>query len=217
MKDFNKLFLIGLTKTGTNSVTEACNILGVPIRHYPDSDIAFDRVSNGIFTIPELETHRGISDVMAAAFFPDFDRAYPSSKFILTIRQDREAWVESCRKKMKGYHKKDRAENKGFYHLQSTKRRSLSNFLRVATYGIGVWDRERFLHVYDRHTKDVNAYFSDRTDDLLVMDMFNPNDQWDQLCRFLDCPKPDVVFPHLAKSGSRQKRESREAKERIKR
>lgn len=209
MRDFNKLFIIGLTKTGTNSVTEACNTLGVPIRHYPDSDEAHDLLHSGKFRIPELETHRGISDVMAATFYAEFDREYPGSLFIMTVRSDREAWAESCRKKMKGYPRNVRAAS----IQQNRKDRTLANFLRVATYGIGVWDKERFIHVYERHLRDVYWHFSNRPDDLLVLDLFAPDvNPWTQLCRFLECPEPSVPFPHMRNSGSRQKRESREAK-----
>lgn len=212
MREFNKMFCIGLTKTGTNSVTEALNILDVPIRHYPDSDETFNRISQGIFEIPELETHRGISDVMAAAFYQEFYQEYPGSLFILTVRFPEEEWVESARRKMKGVPKGHPSRHA---EPQQGKERSLSNFLRVATYGTAVWDKDRFLNVYDRHLHDVMRFFNDKPGELLIMDVCSGIGGWPQLCTFLEVDEPDVEFPHLAKSSAKQKRESDEAKRTI--
>ncbi|MCZ6834530.1 MAG: hypothetical protein O7G85_02035, partial [Planctomycetota bacterium] len=35
MKDFNKVFGIGLSRTGTRSLNEALTILGIPSCHWP--------------------------------------------------------------------------------------------------------------------------------------------------------------------------------------
>lgn len=201
MRSFNKIFCIGLTKTGTNSLTEALNALDIPIRHYPDSEDTFNQIANGFFRIKELETHRGISDIMAATYYPDFDREYPGSLFINTVRNDG-LWVDSARKKMRGVERDDRAVQD-----QRGRARDLPNLLRVATYGTAVWDRERMLYVYDRHLNEARRYFRGR-DVYLEMDIC-AGDGWKKLCEFLRCPVPEIEFPHLVHSGSRQKREAK--------
>ena len=204
MREFNRIFLVGLTRTGTNSLTEALNTLGISIRHYPDSEETFEKISNGFFRIKELETHRGISDVMAAAFYPDFDKEYPGSLFILTLRSSIDEWVESCRQKLKGYSQEERS-----IQTQIGKSRELPNFLRVATYGTAVWDERRFRYIYERHRWDVQRYFWNRPNDLLTMSV---TDGWRFLCQFLEVPEPDVPFPNMKNSGRKQKQESRAAK-----
>jgi hypothetical protein len=199
MREFNKLFCIGLTKTGTNSLTRALEILHIPIRHYPDSDKTFKLISNGFFNIPELEDRRGISDIMAATYFSQFDKEYPGSLFILTTR-NKENWLESCRVKLKGTPKASR--------LLISRPYDIATHLRIATYGVAEWDEDRFSYVYDKHLAEVSRYFKRRPDDLLVLNICDSEDKWEPLCKFLDVPVPDKTFPHLRQSTKWQKREA---------
>ena len=177
MRNFNKIFCIGLTKTGTNSLTEALNILGIPILHYPDSKETFNLISEGKFLIPEL-SRRGISDVMAATYYPQFDKQYPDSLFIMTIRE-KEAWLKSVQSKLRS----------------APRPKTLSYLLRVATYGIPVFEKSRFSYVHTNHSKGVLKFFQKR-DDLLVMNIC-AGEGWGALCSFLKCPVPDQPFPFL--------------------
>ncbi len=68
--------------------------------------------------------------------------------------------------------------------------------MRLAVYGITGWSESRFAHLYDTHERNVRWYFRDRPEDLLVMNVFE-GDGWEQLCRFLDRPVPDVPFPNV--------------------
>jgi hypothetical protein len=51
------------------------------------------------------------------------------------------------------------------------------------------------------HAARVSAYFSDRADDLLVLDITG-GDGWTPLCRFLGRPIPDAPFPGSNRTGS---------------
>jgi hypothetical protein len=51
------------------------------------------------------------------------------------------------------------------------------------------------LDRYQRHNAEVNRWFRDRPDALLVVD-WEAGDGWGPLCRFLGRPVPDVPFPH---------------------
>jgi hypothetical protein len=77
-----KIFGIGLTRTGTTSLTEALRILGYSAKHLP---MSYD----------DIKMHDASTDTPVAARFPILDVFYPDSKFILTTR-DKDSWIESA-------------------------------------------------------------------------------------------------------------------------
>jgi hypothetical protein len=77
-----KIFGIGLTRTGTTSLTEALKMLGYSAVHCPMS-------------YEEIDKHESSTDTAVAARFEFLDLLYPGSKFILTIR-DLDSWIESA-------------------------------------------------------------------------------------------------------------------------
>jgi Sulfotransferase domain len=46
-----------------------------------------------------------------------------------------------------------------------------------------------------RHNDEVRAYFRDRPDDLLEIDI-SADPRWEPVCAFLGLPVPPVSFPH---------------------
>jgi hypothetical protein len=77
-----KIFGIGLTRTGTTSLTEALKILGYSAVHCP---MSYD----------EIGKYDASTDTPVAARFKFLDLLYPNSKFILTTR-DINSWIESA-------------------------------------------------------------------------------------------------------------------------
>jgi hypothetical protein len=77
-----KIFGIGLTRTGTTSLTEALKVLGYSVKHLPMS-------------YEDIKNHDASTDTPVAARFPILDVFYPNSKFILTTR-DKDIWIESA-------------------------------------------------------------------------------------------------------------------------
>ena len=67
--------------------------------------------------------------------------------------------------------------------------------LHKRLYGQEAFDAEIFLARYRRHNNEVMAYFKNRPDDLLVMDMSARTNRWGALCTFLRQPVPSVPYP----------------------
>lgn len=191
MREFNKLFCIGLTRTGTSSLTEALNILGIPCRHYPKELCTIEQLLVGQWDLPILEKYRALSDLPVATYYPQLDKMYPDSLFIYTNR-DKHEWMASVKDELKGQDPDDRK-------LSYEGHLSRSRLIRLACYGTRVWDEDRFSYAYDRHHREVN-HFGYGSDILLCMNI-TKGDGWDSLCRFLEVDKPDVPFPHLKKFG----------------
>ena len=82
----NKIFVIGLSKTGTNSMCDALEYLGFSMVHYPSPNIFGD-----------VERVNGCADLPTVRYYKELDRRFPGSKFILTIRS-LDDWLKSVEK-----------------------------------------------------------------------------------------------------------------------
>lgn len=168
----SKIFGIGLSRTGTTSLTHALRALGFNIIHYPTEQQVFD--PNNI----------GACDIPVVRFYKQLDQKFPKSKFIYTIR-DKESWLTS----MEAHFTRRRASGEKSWGLSN----------RIAVYGQEEFDRDVFSKKYDEHDLDVRNYFKNRPDDLLIMNVC-AGDGWEPLTSFLNivCP-PSLNFPHTNK------------------
>ena len=139
---------------------------------------------------PTLEKSYCLTDLPIPILYQELDRAYPGSKFILTIR-DEHRWLKSVRNHWSHEHNKFRADwsTDPFTHQ-----------VHKELYGQKGFDAELFLSRYRRHNADVFWYFRNRPEDLLVMDM-DRGAGWPELCRFLNQPVPAVEYPMSFRTG----------------
>ncbi len=171
------IFGIGLSKTGTNSLNDALTTLGYPSVHYPDPDLMLA----GRFA-EALGDAEGATDITVAAFFRELDDAYPGSKFILTVR-DRRDWLASVESHMA------RREP------ESLEPGNPKGEVRRRLFGRADFDPISYLAAFELHRAEVLTHFTDREDDLLVVDLCG-GDGWETLCPFLGLRAPRAPFPH---------------------
>lgn len=179
-----KIFGIGLSRTGTLSLTQALSILGIEAVHYPNDARTQEELKKGRYALTLLQTVQALTDIPVAPFFPQFDKAFPESKFILTTRST-DPWLASVERHFRMYveHRRD-----GF-----------DDFVFACVYGCLHFDAERFRYVKDSHEENVRRYFSDKPHRLLILDVFQ-GDSWEPLCSFLGRPVPNEDFPHRNKA-----------------
>jgi hypothetical protein len=163
----SKIFGIGLSRTGTTSLTEALAILGFSAIHYPTS-------------LEQIELYDAATDLLVAATFEMLDAKFPGSKFIYTVRR-RESWLESCRR---------------HWLRRQEKVDDINRELRKQLYGTIDFDADLFAQAYDRHETHVLHYFAERPHDFLVFDICGGRTDWERLCSFLSAPVPIVPFPN---------------------
>ncbi len=179
-----KVFGIGLSRTGTKSLSAALTLLGFRTAHFPQLR---DRLAqgphwfDGNFTIDCLAGLDAAVDLPIPVFFPQLDERYPGSKFILTVREP-ESWLASVERHLA------RRTVEGDPYRRT---------VRLAMYGTYGFSRARFLYVMESHRRTVTWYFRRRPDDLLVVD-FCAGAGWEPLCSFLGRPSPAVEFPHVS-------------------
>jgi len=195
-RTFNKIFGLGLGRTGTTSLVKALNILGIKTMHWP-----VDRqIEECLIKRPEtvklhlLEEYDAITNEPMCSIYPILDRSYPNSKFILTVRE-KTSWLKSSK----------------WWHEEAVPfRESLSpgaewvrygKVIHRYVYGIDGWDEKVFSEIYDRYYTEITNYFSDREKDLLVLNIC-AGDGWEKLCPFLELPIPNIAFPHENRGGT---------------
>ncbi len=183
-----KIFGIGLSRTGTKSITRALNTLGYVMVHYPTDPLTYMELSGGSYGVTLLDHIDGITDITVAPFYPQLDQLYPDSKFILTVR-DKASWLRSLERHWEGKPIYDNIPDQADVIR-------MKQFLRAAVYGTFRFNADRLSYVYDLHCKQVLDYFQDRPEKLLVLNV-TEGDGWERLCQFLDKPVPNAPFPNV--------------------
>ena len=166
--DSGKIFGIGLSRTGTNSLKEAMIILGYNSKHLPRHT---EQISRFDF----------LNDLSIAVNFKWLDITYPGSKFIYTTR-DIEPWLDSCEWWF--------GHGRQAYRCRLTRKHPL--LVIWGTIFPPTFERSLYADVYERHDIEVRKYFAKRQDDLLIRDI---GDGWQSLCGFLSKPIPNTAFP----------------------
>jgi hypothetical protein len=173
-----KIFCIGLSKTGTTSLTEALRILGFDAVHWYATKHAFRYTDAGIdIDWDFFERHDAFADTPIARLYPELDARYPDARFILTLR-DPDAWLVSFR---------DQFAAGGLD--------AFSARLHQDLYGTDRYDADLCRAALRRHQVGAERHFAGRDRTLLTLDITR-GEGWATLCEFLGCPIPNLPFPY---------------------
>ena len=180
-----RVFGIGMHKTATSSLHKALGILGMESAHWPNANWARDiwQEMNALGHSPTIERSYALSDIPIPILFRRLDSVYPGSKFILTLRPEKD-WLESAEK-----HWSDLNPWRSSWHLSP-----IIDRLHQQVYGRTDFNPDVFIRRYRAHNAEVLEYFKDRPEDLLVMDFGNAAG-WIELCGFLHRAIPNASFP----------------------
>jgi len=180
-----RVFGIGLHKTATSSLHKAFQTLGFDSLHWGtgEAPLIWNEMS-ATGRSKTLERYYALSDLPIPLLYRQLDTAYPGSKFILTIRDDRK-WLTSIERLW------DPAYNPTRWEWDIY---PFTNRIHTELYGTRNFDPDRMLERYRRHNREVKEYFGSRPGDLLVMDM-ESGAGWPELCAFLDKPVPAADYP----------------------
>jgi hypothetical protein len=176
--EINKVFGIGLSRTGTHSLNTALEILGFKSIHYPKPDSVLEL----------MDVYDAGTDITITVIYKKLDKLFPNSKFILTTRE-LDDWLKS----VEWYFSKERVKKKADGTELLTEEQMK---LRETLYGNKFYDEEKYRREFIKHDNDVRKYFKNRPNDLLIMNVFN-GDGFDKLCPFLRKPVLDRKFPHF--------------------
>jgi len=171
----NKVICVGFHKTGTSSMGKLFRTLRLSERGaYKTRDTAFvDKLAKGdleeLFRI--VDGVDAVRDNPRPLFYRELDERYPNSRFILTVREPQE-WIRSV-----------------VNHFG--KQKNPDSPMRAWIYGAGspLGNEALYLERYQRHNREVQAYFRTRPEQLLVTDL-SQGDAFSAICRFLGRRKP---------------------------
>lgn len=175
--DRPRVFCIGWHKTGTSTLGHALIELGYSVVGCRLDMVHPLRRGDLNTVVTTAGEYDAVQDVPWAALFKELDERYPGSRFILTEREE-SSWLKSARRHFADVYVP----------------------MHEWLYSEGVLEghEDLYLERYRRHYREVRDYFSEREDDLLIMNLQN-GDGWQQLCRFLDHEPPKRPFPHANK------------------
>lgn len=197
MKDKPKVFGLGLSRTGTRSLSAALHVLGFDTVHYPTDRATLDTLVRGDARFPQLEHFDGLTDITVAPYFEDLDALYPGAKFVLTVR-DEAGWLKSCKNHWTGRDAFEKGPSEGPEAEEHRIHMEIRRFLRAAVYAGYEYEPTRFARAYKRHVAEVQRYFADRPNDLLVLNIA-AGEGYEKLAPFLGVAVPPSPFPHKGK------------------
>lgn len=170
----NKIFGIGLPKTGTFSLCLAMKILGFKSLHYIEPNY-FDHY------VEVIEKNDFINDCPINYIFENLSSKFPNSKFICTTR-DYESWIKSS----KIFFKKIRNKN------------SIDHMMNL--FETEIFEENKFKKSYRNHGERVNI-FSKNNNVLFLPIENNSNLKWNLICDFLQIKKDqNKEYPWINKA-----------------
>lgn len=208
-----KIFCIGLSRTGTTSVCEALKMLDIPTLHYIpsiftnpqiiDSSLRFSpqvkrtpyqtwrlkkelKVYNEERAVKHLINYRAFGDLPIPLFYKELDTAFPKSKFIYTTR-DIDSWLRSMKWML--------TEGKIIW-----KWGNIDHEILFRTYNTQYFEKDKLVHAFEEHQKDVFNYFNRFSNEkLLIMNIDEERLSFKKICNFFSLPIPLQDYPQSNK------------------
>jgi hypothetical protein len=217
-----KIIGAGFGRTGTSSLRAALEELGFgPCDHMTENfdrpgrfslwAAALDQKQRGgaIDWQPLFAGYQAVVDWPGAYFWRELVNVHPQAKVILTVR-DADGWYESVARTI---YRLPRLLDSSLAvrgllavagAIDSRPRdgvRVIDETIWQGTFGGRFGDRQHAIDVYTAHNAAVERTVA--PDHLLVFDV---NDGWEPLCRFLGVAVPETPFPHLNDSAEFERR-----------
>jgi hypothetical protein len=202
-----KVFCIGLNKTGTTSLEKALGDLGYRMGSQPHGEsLLKNYLARDFLPIIELcKTADAFQDIPFSLPYTYvlLDHYFKNAKFILSIRDTPEQWYRSA----VNFH-----SNAFFQGVRPTEAMLKTHsyryegFMWDAQFGVipalraknDPYDMEAHLDFYNAHNESVRVYFNGKTN-LLEINLAQP-DSYLQMCEFLGRKPVADSFPWLNRS-----------------
>jgi hypothetical protein len=216
-----KVFCVGLCKTGTTSLGKALVDLGLKMGDQTAGESLVELWAERDFApiIRHCYSADAFQDVpFSLPFtFQELHRHFPNAKFVLSLRDNPEQWYSSLTR----FHSKLFADGmrvptcgdlkRAFYHSPGYVYRT--HKLIHDTPDSSPYERESLLAFYRRHEEGVREYFRHLPGKLLEINVSKARD-YRRLCMFLGRMPQSDDFPWMNKADA-VRRPARERKESV--
>ena len=196
-----KIFGIGFGKTGTTSLQYALSLFGYKTGNQAIAEMLARYCVKEDYDLLVRYCYTADAFQDVPFFFPNvyevLDKAFPGSKFILTIREDSGKWFSSFVKFHTKIFSSDKERPPTEEDLANVLYRYRGFCLDTARWFWGVpkvplYSKKEYIYKYESHIEKAVNYFKDRPGDLLVINVSTPGSM-QQLGEFLGIK----VSPHL--------------------
>ena len=202
-----KVFCIGQNKTGTTSVESVLKELGYKMGNQAKAELL-------IHDWAKRDFKKIVKFCLSADAFQDIpfsndftyeilDYAFPDSKFILTLRNNKDEWFESIKRFHTKLIGKERLPTADDLKVFSYRYKGWMWENMQLKYGIDettLYDYKIYTDQYERYNQSVREYFKYRPDDLLILNLAD-SDAMKKLHDFLGFDFNGSKMPHLNKSN----------------
>lgn len=208
VKGKQKIFCIGQNKTGTTSLKKTFEDLGFVVGNQRKAEQLLPAYKNKDFSsiIAYCKTGRVFQDFpfSFAETYRHLDKAYPNSKFILSVRNNPEQWYKSLTK----FHSKNNVNgtlpNK--QDLQNSEyvwKGWMWEIMRLNydTPEDDLYNKEILMKRYIDYNAAVIDYFKERPNDLLVINLAEEG-AYQKFCKFLNLKTNRTDFPWENKTSN---------------
>lgn len=179
-----KVFCIGLSRTGTTSITVALHQLGFEAHHQCHALVDHDDIGQPRVCRKWADSMDAHADIAPATVFEELASLYPDARFVLTQRNPR-AWghamIRFCKKNRCLFAVPVPPVNRMFSDIYGR---------RWPSYTVEDW-----AQVYEAHERKVDAAFAAQPHRLLRLNITG-GDGWAELCEFIGENVPSTPFPH---------------------
>ncbi|MFT6257546.1 MAG: hypothetical protein ACJAT8_002086 [Cellvibrionaceae bacterium] len=169
----NKVFIIGLPRTGTTSVSVALLEQGLTVAHQA-------------FTKQAFMLADAVSDAPCFSDYQQLDKLFPNAKFVYLDRP-LDKWLPSIQMLL----------GRMLMHLDKDKGRFHPVMKRSFNHSFDIWqvedvfDEAHLTACYQRHQQQAMSYFAGR-DDFIAIDI-SVTGSFAKLLQFINLPKPDTA------------------------
>jgi hypothetical protein len=204
-----KYFCVGFNKTGTTSVKKAFQDLGFIVGHQPTAEALVGHYKQGNWKpiVSYCRSAQAFQDVPFSLpeTFLHLDAAFPRSKFILTVRDTPDQWYES----LVGFHSEvfggGKVPTKADLQRSNYRRPGWAAELLSILPEDDLYNRDLLLAYYNSHNESVMSHFSERQEDLLVLNVADPH-AYEKFCSFVGVASvaSEGAFPWENRTSARK-------------
>lgn len=181
-----KIFVLGLSKTGTTSIGNALALLGykrlgwkdIKSRHLVSSYLHGETEA----LLWQTQHYDAFEDLPWPFVYREVAERWPDAKFVLSLRRDEETWVRSLRRHLG---RGPWAPAKAIYGADSVE-----------------GNEEVVLEVYRNHSAAVREYFADKPEKLVEIVIDDRDGNWEKLCEVARCPADKMKGMDFPKSNT---------------
>ncbi len=192
----NKVFGIGLSRTGTESLNHALETLGFQSIHW------LNMHTQNLISENDFVFFDGFTDISVSYQFEKLYHTFPNARFILTTRP-----MESWGRSIKAHYQNSR-------NISSIKELSLANNAQRfegAAYA-AEWNlyaqHPTWEAAFQCFNDRVEHFFANKPKSKFLKLRVCDGEGWEKLCPFLEKPIPKIPFPHTNHSPAHYQNKS---------